>query len=109
MLARQTNEPTDRQKKPSASTMRYYKNPNVLLKKLSCEPSVDFVSRLKRFLLNDRQPEQNSPQLVLLKAQVDWIRSKIDEILERTLAEFSEAPVLNGNHVKTTRMSNNAG
>lgn len=86
--------------------MRFYRNPNILLKKLCSEASVDFVSRLKQFLLDGKQPEED-PQVALFKNTVDGLKTKINQLLDYSLTGFGSGPVTNGHRLTTTRNNSN--
>ena len=83
--------------------MRFYRNPNILMKKLSCESSTEFMTKLKRFLADGRQDETS--QLALFRFQVETLRTRIDDILQSSLTEFGNI-IPNGTHIKTARVSN---
>lgn len=89
--------------------MRFYRNPNILLKKIASEATVEFVDTLKTFLRSGRQVEQANAQSAAAKLQLDLLKSRINSIIDNSAISIGSTPptpVANGAHyIKTARMS----
>ena len=77
MLKAQVDGNIDKLKKTTNSSIKFYKNPNILAKKIISQSNVDFIAKLKRCLQDRKATAESTNQMSIYKTQMESLKLKL--------------------------------
>lgn len=92
MLKAQIDGNIDKIKRNTNSAIKFYKNPNILAKKIISESSVDFITKLKRCLVDRKATNEGANQMSIYKTQMESLKLKLEGILHNSVNTLSRQP-----------------